>query len=65
MNAHLKPGNFVRLKDQPQDLPDFILERYLGGFCWIRQQTWGQSVQWKISVARIEGVHPAPIQGVC
>ncbi|MEL6351793.1 MAG: hypothetical protein AAFR58_08515 [Cyanobacteria bacterium J06627_28] len=50
--SHLKPGRFVRLKGQPQDLPDFVLERYLGTFCWIRQQAWGQVI-WKVSVARI------------
>ncbi|MEM9945290.1 MAG: hypothetical protein AAF810_04425 [Cyanobacteria bacterium P01_D01_bin.36] len=55
MNTQLKPGKFVRLKGQPSDLPDFVLERYLGTFCWIRQQAWGQCVQWKVSVARIEG----------
>ena len=52
-NHKLKPGNFVRLKDQPSDLPDFVLERYLGTFCWIRQQAWGK-VTWKVNVARIE-----------
>ena len=55
MNTQLKPGKFVRLKGQPNDLPDFVLERYLGTFCWIRQLAWGQCVQWKVSVARIEG----------
>ena len=54
MNQQLRPGNFVRLKGQPSDLPDFVLERYLGPFCWIRQQAWGQCVQWKVKVARIE-----------
>ena len=49
----LKPGNFVRLKDQPSDLPDFVLERYLGTFCWIRQQAWGK-VTWIVYVARSE-----------
>ncbi|MEL6469821.1 MAG: hypothetical protein AAFP20_11925 [Cyanobacteria bacterium J06614_10] len=53
LNTHLKPGRFVRLKGQPNDLPDFVLERYLGPFCWIRQQSWG-SVLWKVSVARID-----------
>ncbi len=53
MNAHLKPGTFVRLKDQPSDLPDFVLERYLGTFCWIRQQAWGQAVQWKVSASSL------------
>ena len=54
MNSQLKPGKFVRLKGQPNDLPDFVLERYLGGFCWIRQQTWGQRIRWKVDVANIE-----------
>lgn len=54
MNVHLQPGNFVRLKGQPSDLPDFVLERYLGTFCWIRQQAWGQRVHWKVDVSRIE-----------
>ena len=57
MNAHLKPGKFVRLKDQPSDLPDFILERYLGTSCWIRQQAWGNCVQWKVHVGRLEMAH--------
>ena len=65
MNTHLKPGNFIRLKDQPQDLPDFILDRYLGTFCWIRQQAWGHSVQWKVNIDRIEGVQSDSIQGAC
>lgn len=55
MNTHLQPGRFVRLKGQPVDLPDFVLERYLGSFCWIRQQSWGKFVQWKVDVANIEG----------
>jgi len=53
LNSHLQPGKFVRLKEQPSDLPDFVLERYLGKFCWIRQQAWG-NVIWKVNVARIE-----------
>jgi len=58
MNTHLQPGRFVRLKGQPMDLPDFVLERYLGGFCWIRQQSWGSLIQWKVDVANIEGAQP-------
>ncbi|CAN5763791.1 hypothetical protein BH23CYA1_BH23CYA1_07780 [soil metagenome] len=54
MNTQLMPGTFVRLKGQPSDLPDFILERYLGKFCWIRQQAWGKCVQWKVEATRIE-----------
>ncbi|MGB3767283.1 MAG: hypothetical protein WA947_12050 [Phormidesmis sp.] len=59
MNTHLitqalRPGSFIRLKDQPKDLPDFVLERYLDRFCWIRQQEWGRCVQWKVNVAQIQ-----------
>ncbi|PZO19635.1 MAG: hypothetical protein DCF25_08110 [Leptolyngbya foveolarum] len=59
MNTHLMtpalcPGSFIRLKDQPEDLPDFVLERYLDRFCWIRQQGWGRCVQWKVNVARVQ-----------
>ncbi|MEL6491761.1 MAG: hypothetical protein ABG776_03760 [Cyanobacteria bacterium J06555_13] len=54
LNTQLMPGKFVRLKGQPSDLPDFVLERFLGSFCWIRQQSWGQCVQWKVNVARID-----------
>ncbi|MGB3671097.1 MAG: hypothetical protein WA984_13360 [Phormidesmis sp.] len=56
MSTYLQPGKFVRLKGQPSDLPDFVLERYLGTFCWIRQQTWGRCVQWKVDVENIENV---------
>ncbi len=58
MTHPLSPGKFVRLKNQPCDLPDFVLERYLGTFCWIRQQAWGECVQWKVNVAQIEIPHP-------
>ncbi|NJM96375.1 MAG: hypothetical protein HC800_03435 [Phormidesmis sp. RL_2_1] len=54
VRRNLKPGMLVRLKDQPIDLPDFVLERYLGRFCWIRQQAWGDRVQWKVPVTAIE-----------
>ena len=60
MNAHLKPGTFVRLKDQPSDLPDFVLERYLGTSCWIRQQAWGQAVQWKVSASSLVAYSISP-----
>ena len=50
----LRTGAFVRLKGQPQDLPDFLVERCQGDRCWIRQQTWGPHVQLKIKVTQIE-----------
>ncbi|MGB3291485.1 MAG: hypothetical protein WBB01_00675 [Phormidesmis sp.] len=60
MNNYLRPGAFVRLKGQPSDLPDFVLERYLGNFCWIRQQSWGGCVQWKVKAACLD---PDPFGG--
>ncbi len=54
MNTALKPGTFVRLKNQPIDMPDFVLERASGDTCWIRQQAWGDWVQWTVKTSRIE-----------
>ncbi len=54
MNTDLKPGTFVRLRNQPTDMPDFVLERRLGDICWIRQQNWGDRVQWRVRTSRIE-----------
>jgi hypothetical protein len=44
----LPPGSFVRLVNQPADLPPFQLIQCKGGRCWVRQQTWGQLVQWEV-----------------
>jgi hypothetical protein len=44
---------FVRLKQQPWDLPDFILDRCLGNLCWVRQQSWGPNVYLRIPVTQI------------
>ena len=52
--ANPAPGAFVRLKGQPSDLPDFLLERHLDRYCWIRQQSWGPGVHWKVEVTRLE-----------
>jgi hypothetical protein len=45
----LRPGSFVKLHNQPQDLPPFQLIRCRGGRCWVRQQAWGQLVQWEVA----------------
>lgn len=45
----LRPGSFVRLRNQPADLPPFQLILCRGGRCWVRQQTWGSAVQWEVS----------------
>jgi len=45
----LRPGSFVRLRNQPDDLPPFQLIQCRGGRCWVRQQSWGQLVQWEVA----------------
>lgn len=44
----LPPGSFVKLRNQPDDLPPFELIRCRGGRCWVRQQAWGSLVQWEV-----------------
>lgn len=44
----LRPGTFVRLRNQPTDLPPFQLIQCRGGRCWVRQQTWGPQVHWEV-----------------
>jgi hypothetical protein len=44
----LQPGSFVKLRNQPDDLPPFQLIQCRGGRCWVRQQAWGQLVQWEV-----------------
>ncbi len=45
----LRPGAFVKLRNQPEDLPPFQLIRCRGGRCWVRQQAWGRLVQWEVA----------------
>jgi hypothetical protein len=45
----LRPGSFVRLRNQPDDLPPFQLIVCRGGRCWVRQQAWGGDVQWEVA----------------
>ena len=45
----LRPGTFVRLRNQPDDLPPFQLILCRGGRCWVRQQAWGAAVQWEVA----------------
>ncbi|EDY37643.1 conserved hypothetical protein [Cyanobium sp. PCC 7001] len=45
----LQPGSFVKLRNQPSDLPPFQLIQCRGGRCWVRQQSWGQLVQWEVA----------------
>ena len=49
----LRPGSFVRLYNQPRDLPPFQVIQCRGGRCWVRQQSWGQLVQWEVAHQQI------------
>ena len=49
----LRPGTFVTLDNQPSDLPPFQLIHCRGGRCWVRQQAWGQFVQWEVEHERL------------
>ena len=49
----LYPGSFVKLRNQPSDLPPFQLIQCRGGRCWVRQQAWGQQVQWEVEHQRL------------
>ncbi|TVS02127.1 MAG: hypothetical protein EA413_13210 [Cyanobium sp. PLM2.Bin73] len=52
----LQPGSFVKLRNQPRDLPPFELIRCRGGRCWVRQQAWGGAVQWEVAHQRLTAV---------
>lgn len=52
----LRPGSFVRLRNQPTDLPPFQLIACRGGRCWVRQQAWGSLVQWEVEHRRLTAV---------
>ena len=45
----LRPGSFVKLRNQPDDLPPFQLIQCRGGRCWVRQQAWGSLVQGEVA----------------
>ena len=49
----LRPGSFVRLDNQPSDLPPFQVLHCRGGRCWVRQQSWGSHVEWEVEHARL------------
>ena len=52
----LRPGSFVRLLDQPRDLPPFQLIHCRGGRCWVRQQSWGPYVHWEVAHRRLSRI---------
>jgi hypothetical protein len=39
--------------NQPTDLPPFQVIECRGGLCWVRQQAWGQNVQWEVEHRRL------------
>ena len=49
----LYPGSFVKLRNQPSDLPPFQLIQCRGRRCWVRQQAWGQQVHWEVEHQRL------------
>ena len=49
----LHPGTFVTIDDHPNDLPPFQVIECSGGFCLVRQQSWGQHVQWEVEHRRL------------
>ena len=50
----LHPGTFVKLKNQPNDLPPFQLIACRGGRCFVRQQTWGKYIHWEVEHHRLK-----------
>ena len=44
----LRPGSFATLDNQPNDLPPFEVINCKGGRCWVRQQSWGNNIQWEV-----------------
>ena len=49
----LKPGSLVRLKGQPERIPDFLVIRFEGDRCWVRQQTWSPETQLPVRVTQL------------
>jgi len=52
----LRPGSFVKLRNQPKDLPPFQVIRCRGGRCWVRQQAWGGLVHWEVAHRQLTAV---------
>lgn len=49
----LHPGTFVTIDNHPNDLPPFQVIECRGGVCRVRQQSWGQHVQWEVEHRRL------------
>ncbi len=50
----LPPGSFVKLENQPNDLPPFQVIDCKGGRCRVRQQSWGRYVHWEVEHNRLK-----------
>ncbi len=50
----LRPGSFVKLENQPNDLPPFQLISCRGGRCLVRQQSWGKYIHWEVEHHRLK-----------
>ncbi len=50
----LHPGSFVKLENQPNDLPPFQLIKCRGGRCLVRQQSWGKYIHWEVEHRRLK-----------
>ncbi|WP_269621806.1 hypothetical protein [Prochlorococcus marinus] len=50
----LHPGSFVRLDNQPKDLPPFQVIVCKGGRCLVRQQSWGRYIHWEVAHNRLK-----------
>ncbi len=50
----LYPGSFVKLANQPNDLPPFQLIACKGGRCLVRQQSWGKYIHWEVDHRRLK-----------
>ena len=49
----LHTGTFVTIENHPSDLPPFQVIECRGGLCRVRQQAWGQHVQWEVEHRRL------------
>jgi len=50
----LAPGSFVKLHNQPKDLPPFQVINCKGGRCLVRQQSWGNHIYWEVAHNRLK-----------
>lgn len=67
-SLNLKPGSPIRLKGQPEAIPDFLVVRCLRDRCWVRQSSWKPDVELAVRITQIAipdleellSTHPCP-----